>query len=244
MGVIVSATPGALSAQDLPSADALIAAHVDAMGGREANLAPESVRTTGIIEMPAMGVRGRFEVLQMPPDRMVTRLTLPGIGDMVTGYDGSYGWSMNPVVGATLLEGLELTQVRERANVLSPLRDISLVPERETIEESSSDGQACWRVRLIWVSGRESYDCYSTQTGLLIAAEDVQASPMGSIDVVTRIYDYEEHFDMVLPTRIEQSAMSQVQRMTVEQITINDVDPSEFEPPAAIRTLIEDAEGR
>jgi hypothetical protein len=241
---VLLGAPAPALAQSLPSADSLIQAHVEAMGGREANLAPSSVRTTGIVEMPALGVQGRFEVLQMAPDRMVTRVSVPGVGEITTGFDGTFGWSVNPLIGASLLEGAELDQVRERANVLSPLRDPSLVPERETVERTSFDGQACWRVQLTWASGRRSHDCYSVDTGLLVASEDVQASPMGSLDVTTLVHEYEEHFGMMLPTRLVQSAMSQVQEMVVREITIDDVDPSELAPPAAIQTLIEDAGGR
>lgn len=67
---------------------------------------------------------------------------------------------------------------------------------------------------------------------------------MGSVDITTLVYDYEEYFGMMLPTRVVQSAMSQAQEMTVEAITINDVDPAEMMPPPAIQTLIEDANGR
>ena len=172
--------------QSLPAADQVIEAYVEAIGGRDAHLATESLRSTGTIEMPAMGIRGEFEVVQLPPDRIVTRIELPGVGQILSGFDGTVGWSVNPLTGPMIMEGVELAQARERASLLAGLRDPEIVPERETVETAEYDGEACWRVRLRWRSGRETFDCYSEATGLLIASEESQVSPMGEIEVTMR----------------------------------------------------------
>lgn len=229
------------TAQEAPPADELIEAYVEAIGGRAAHTSPESIRTTGVIEMPAMGMQGRFEVLQLAPDRMLTRVTLPGVGEILTGFDGEVGWRVDPLVGPALMQGAELAQTRDRSNMLAILRDASIVRERETLELAESDGQPCWRVRLVWASGTESHDCYSRETGLLIESEDPQATQMGEMEVTTRFSDYEEFGSMMLPTRLVQTAVGQVQEMTVREIAVDDVDASELTPPPAIRTLLESA---
>jgi hypothetical protein len=230
-------------AQDLPPADELIDAYVEAIGGREANTAPSSIRTTGSIEMPAMGLQGRFELLQVTPDQSVMRISLPGLGEVQTGFDGEAGWSVNPMQGAALMQGAELAQTRARANVLATLRDPAVVPTRETVELTEYDGEACWRVRLVWISGDESYDCYSRDTGLLVSSEDSQVSPMGTMQVTTGYSDYRDFFGMVLPTRLVQTAMGQVQEMNVKEVRVDDVDAAEMAPPVAIQTLLDEAAG-
>lgn len=233
-----------LSAQALPSADDLIDSYVAAIGGREALTSPTSIRTTGSLEMPAMGMQGRFELLQVLPDESIMRVSVPGLGEIETGFDGRDGWSVNPMTGAALMHDAELAQTGERASVLATLRDPSVVPERETVELTEYDGEACWKVRLVWISGQESHDCYSRETGLLVASEDTQVSTMGAMQVTTRYSEYKDFFGMKLPTHLVQTAMGQVQEMTVREVQIDDVEASEMAPPAAIRTLLEDANGR
>ncbi len=227
-----------LSAQSLPPADDVIESYVRAIGGAEAHTSPRSIRTTGIIELPGMGLQGTFEVLQLLPDRSVTRVSIPGIGEIESGFDGSSGWSVDPLMGAALMEGDELGQARDRANILGTLRDPAVVPVRETLELGGSDGERCWRVRLAWASGGESVDCYSTETGLLIASENTEVSPMGEMLVTTRFSDYEAFGPMILPTRLVQSAMGQVQELIVQDVVVDDVDATELTPPPAIQTLL------
>jgi hypothetical protein len=109
------------------------------------------------------------------------------------------------------MEGAELAQAQERANILSTLRDASLVSASETVELADSDGEPCWRVRLVWASGSESLDCYSRDTGLLLASENTEVTPMGEMVVTHRFSEYEPFYGMMLPTRLVQSALGQVQ---------------------------------
>ena len=232
------ATFAPLAGQQLPPANEVIDAYVEAIGGRAAHTSPASIRSTGTIEMPAIGMQGEFEVLQLPPDHMLTRILLPGVGEILSGFDGENGWSVDPLMGAMVMEGQELAEARERANLLANLRDPVVVAERETVELAEYDGESCWMVRLVWISGRESFDCYSRQTGLLIASEDSQTSPMGKIEVTTRFSDYEEFHGMILPTKMVQTAMGQVQEMFVREVEIDGVDAATLAPPLSIRTLL------
>ena len=185
-----------------------------------------------------MGMQGDFEIVQMAPDQMLTRISLPGVGEILSGFDGSVGWSVNPLTGPMLMEGVELAETRERANILATLRDPVVVPQRETIELAEYDGESCWMVQLVWVSGRNSFDCYSQETGLLIASEDTQTSRMGSIEVTTRFSDYREFHGMILPTRMVQTAMGQVQEMTLREVEIDAVEIGRLAPPSSITTLL------
>jgi hypothetical protein len=228
----------ALAAQDLPDADALIATYVEQIGGEE--LWNVGTTMSGTMSMPAAGLQGTFELFQAPPNRMVMRLNLPGVGEIRTGYDGQVGWSMDPMSGPSLMEGAQLDQTREEASVAASFRDPELVPGRETLEEAEFGGEACWLVQLTWASGRESRDCYSMETGLLVASEGTQASPMGEIRSVTRFEDYREFEGRLLPTRMVQESMGMEQVLEVESVTFGAVDDGEFDLPAAIQTLVGD----
>lgn len=232
------ALPAGAAAQDIPPAQEIIDRYVEAIGGRDAALMSISSRTVGSFSMPAMGVEGELVVLTGEGDEMYTTVTIPGLGEMQSGYTGEVGWSVDPMTGPRLLEGAELDAMREQSDDLYAVRDASLFTSFETVGEAEYDGEACWEVHYVWASGRESTECYSKETGLLIASVSTQESPMGTVDMVTRFSDYERFGDLTMPTTMRQSAMGQEQVMTIESIEFGSVDPAELEPPAAILTLI------
>ncbi len=238
LGAALLLIPSLAPAQELPSADEIIERYVEAIGGRSLVLSITSMQTRGTMAMPAAGFEGSFTLSQHEPDMMRMEISLPGLGEILSGYDGEVGWSVNPVMGASIMEGAELEQTRERAGMAAAIRDRSVIPERETVERSESQGEACWKVRLVWASGRTSHDCYSIETGLLIYAEDVQVSAMGEIPTQILYSDYREFGGMMMPTLISASAMGQQQEMRIQDIQVGGVSESTFDLPPAIRTLI------
>jgi len=233
---LLLAAPSA-EAQELPSADDLIAAHVAASGGAELFLSTSS-ESRGTFALPGMGLSGTYELIQRAPNQMRMDITLPGLGALLTGYDGAVGWTVNPITGPQLLEGAELEQMREQASLAAGLRDSSMVPGRETIGEREYEGQSCWQVRLTWASGRQSFDCYAKDTGLLLASEANQASPMGEISSVTLYLDYQSFEGRLLPTRMLQRAAGQEQLLTLTSVEFGEVSEERILPPASIRTLM------
>jgi hypothetical protein len=198
----------------------------------------ETSRTVAQVEMPGAGLRAELEILSARPNRMRMVSTIPGLGMMHSGFDGEVGWSIDPMLGTRLLEGAELQSTMDEANILASVRDASLFAVRETVERAEYRGQPCYRVRLVWQSGRESFDCYSTETGLLVATVSRQESPMGSVEATSHFSDYREFGGVLMPTRIVVEVMGQQQIMTISEVEFDAVDAAEFELPAEIRALL------
>lgn len=234
--------PSSAAAQQ-PAAEELIEAYVRAIGGREAHLGHASIVRSGTLEMPALNVQGEFEIRQQAPGRTWMRTSLPGIGELLTGFDGEVGWSVDPVGGPVLMQGAELTQARERASFLAAVRDTALVRERQTTELTEVEGRPCWTVRLLWASGRETLDCYSTEDGLLVASEDTQATQTGSMRVISIFFDYRDFNGMLLPTRLVQKSMGVEKVLTIRDVQVDVLDPPQLDPPAAITELRKAASG-
>jgi len=230
--------PLSAAAQDLPPAQEIIDRYVDAIGGRDAALAQVATRTTGTFSMPAMGVTGDLEVVSGENEEMVTRVTIPGMGEMLSGYTGEVAWSVDPMMGPRLLEGAEAAAMADQTNRLYAVRDASIFTSFETTGEAEYDGEACWTIAFVYESGRETTECFSKESGLLIASTMSQESPMGSAEVVTRYLDYEQFGELRVPTTMRQSAMGQEQVMSIDSVEMGGVDPAAFEPPAAVLTLI------
>jgi hypothetical protein len=236
----LAATPAAGAAQQaaLPEAGQLIARYVEAIGGRDAVLSRTNSRTTGTFEMPSVGLRGELEVLSARPNRLMTRVTIPGLGVVRSGFDGTVAWDMNPMVGSRVLAGAELDAMKDQAHYLAAVRDASLLRSRQTVERTEIGGQPCYRVELVWNTGRESSDCYHVESGLLVATTMKQESPMGSVEVTTVVSDYKDFGGIKTPTRMEQEMMGQKQVMTITSVEYDVVGEDAFALPAEIRALV------
>jgi hypothetical protein len=238
--IALTLVPATTVAQtQLPEPQALIARYVDAVGGREAVLRPAASRTVGTFELPAAGLRGELEIVASPPNRLASKITIEGLGTIRSGFDGTVAWSLDPMTGPRLLTGAEGDALRDQANRLASVRDASLFTTMRTVERTELGGEQCYLVHLVWQSGRESYDCYSAETGLLNATKFQQQSPMGTMDVTTTVSDYREFNGVRMPTRIVQEMMGMQQVMTISAVELDNVDVSAIEPPAEIRTLMQ-----
>lgn len=230
----------AAPAGELPDAKRLIDRYVQAIGGRAAVLAPTSSHARGRFEIPAAGVRAELEIFVAQPDRMLTVITIPGLGEVRSGFDGTVGWSLDPMMGPRRFTGAELEATREQAQMLAAVRDPSLFTATETTELVEMGGEPCYRVRYLWRSGRETFDCFSSATGLLVASVATQVSPMGSAEVVTLFGEHRTFGGIRMPTRITQIAAGQQQVLVIDEVDFDDVDPAVFELPAEIRALVHD----
>lgn len=142
------------------------------------------------------------------------------------------------IQGPRLMTGAELAQTREEASFASSIRDPSVVSSTETVEQTEMNGEACWRVKLTWNSGRESFDFYSVESGLLVGSTINQESPMGTIQVTTLLDEYREFGGFRMPTRMTQQMMGQEQVMVIENVEFPAPDESVFALPPEIQALV------
>jgi hypothetical protein len=236
LAAAMAAAPAA--AQTPPPAEQLVQRYVEAIGGRDAVLGHRTSRTRGTIDVPAAGIQGRLEVVAGAPNRTASVVDLPGLGVMRSGFDGQVWWAADPIMGARLLQGAELDMVRDQANVLLAVRDPSVVREMRTVERTEIGGEPCWKVRMVLASGREMYDCYHVETGLVVGQVATQTSPMGAMEVTTRIGDYREVQGVRIPFRMVQEMMGMEQIITVTSVEFDAVADAEFDPPAEIHALM------
>lgn len=232
------ALPAAAAAQQLPPAKQLIDRYVQATGGRDAYM-KHSSRTSEIeIEMPAMGMKMGMRMVQAAPNRMLTQAEMPGgMGTMRSGYDGTVGWQVNPMAGPALMSGAELEQAVQQAEFYSTLNYDKLYSTIETVERTEMGGRPCYRVKLVTRSGREAWQCFDTETGLMVATGGKQESQMGTIDVTTLLSDYKEFDGIRMPTRASAQMMGQQMVTTVKSVSHAPVDAAAFALPPEIQAL-------
>lgn len=236
LGVVLS---GPVLAEDLPEARTLIDRYIEEIGGREAILAQTDSTMTGTFRMPNAGMEGTLVVASRAPAERVTRISLPDMGEILSSYSRDVAWSMDPFTGPRLIEGDELQAQVEQSEPGAILRDEEYIEAAETVGIVEVNDQDCYRVRLEWKSGRETFDCYSVESGLLIGMESTQPSPMGDVEALMVVDEYEQFDGMQIPTLSRIEVMGQTQLLEIESVDFGAPDEALFERPAAIQGLID-----
>lgn len=229
-----------LAAQALPSAEAVIAKHVAAVGGKEALKKLTSVRQVASMELPSMGMTAEAEVTMGAPNRMTSKMTFPGIGEIVAGTDGQVAWSLNPMQGPRLLADKELAQTLDQADFYG-----NLLYETDRFASMTNEGivdfagEKAYKLKLVRkTSGLESWQYFSVASGLQIGTESSMVTEMGTIQSSTKISGYKDFGGLMFPTRTEMSAGPQTMIMTIKEVQLNSAGTDSFAIPATIQPLI------
>lgn len=225
-----------VGANGLPTPAALLARYVDAIGGESALHKHQSMTRKGKMSIAAMGMEGQTTIHAAAPDKMVMNIET-GMGAMNQGYNGQIGWSDNPMTGAQLLSGDQLEGMKLQADFYAPLNYGKHFTSMETVEESEWGGQAAYKVKLVNGAGRESFQFFAKDTGLLVGSQGVQAGPMGESEVKTSFSDYKDFGGAKSAGKVTIDVAGMQIEQTVETVTFDDVDASAFEPPASVKAL-------
>lgn len=237
---VLCAPPLFADNHELPSADEIIARHVEALGGEAAIRAHTSITTQGTFEIPAMGVSAPATIHQIAPDRGIVRISMAGMGESVQAYNGEIGWVEDAMQGNRVLEGAELNALKRQVGMHSELQYGEHYPERTTAGEAEWNGQAAYQVDLVDADGNESSRYFATDTGLLVGEEASMTTDMGPMETTTNWADYKEFGGVMFATSATTSLVSMGMEFiqTVESVTFDDVDPSVLEPSDAIKALL------
>ena len=221
----------------LPPAATLVAKYSAAIGG-PALMKVQQITTKGGMSMSAAGINATFEMVQLAPNKMQMMTTIPGVGNIQLGYDGTTAWSMDPMQGPRILAGREADEVREEADPRAAARAPDLFSAMQTVADTTMAGERCYLVKLTWKSGRETFDCYSVASGLMIGSKSVQQTAMGAIPVATEYSDYKKFGDFMMPTKATQSMMGQQQVMTISSVEVGTGAGVSIVAPPEITALI------
>ncbi|MDE2852344.1 MAG: hypothetical protein OXP74_17205 [Acidobacteriota bacterium] len=225
---------------ELTEEQKIVARHVEAIGGEDAIRAHASMTIKGAFEMPAMGLSGEATIYLAAPDKGLVNIEIPGFGSNVQGFNGEFGWSEDPMQGARLLEGGELSTLRNQTRIHGDLEYDELYSQQTAVGETEWNGQAAYQIDLVDVEGNESSRYFAVETGLLIGEEGTTTSEMGTIETSSTLTDYKEFGGVLFATSTTTSIPSFGVEMTqtIESVTFDDVDPTVFEPSDAIKALL------
>ena len=232
-----SAGPAAQEAP-LPTARAVVDRSVQAMGGAAAFRAISSMRAKGVFSMVDQQVSGELEMIAARPNKLLTRVTVPGLGQIEEGYDGKIGWSINPLSGPSLVSGRALQERADEAWFDAPLHDERFVREMTVLGRELFDKRPVYRLKVVSTGGTEQIELFDVETGQQIGAEASRETPLGVLPTVTRFSEFRKFGALTFPTRVSQRALAMEQVFTLTSYEFDAVPANAFDLPAVIKALI------
>lgn len=231
------------ASEKLPSGTEVLKKYVEATGGEAAYKNRKSMVTKASMSMPGMGQAIDMTIYQKAPNMMATVVTIPGMGEQTTVFNGETAWSDSAMTGPRLMTDEEMTSIKRQAAM-----DAQTAPEKyyesiQTLSRTEFAGEAAYELELVPKDGGETItQFYSVESGLLIGQSYTQATQQGDIEVRITMSDYREVGGIKMPFKstLEYPAMSMSQELTISSIEVDkDIDAKLFEVPEEIKQLQE-----
>jgi carboxyl-terminal processing protease len=225
----------------LPSGAELVARHIAAIGGEAAWRAVSSSRATGTVELPAQNIRGTLEMLSARPGRSLLRIEIEGLGRTEVGISEGVGWSLDPMIGPSLVTGAALVQMKNESHFDAPLHPPDLISSVVSSARVEFDGRQAYKATVTYVTGQTLDEFFDADSGLLIGTEGTSDTPMGKVPTKVTLRDYKTFGAIKLPTRVIQSALATEQHFVIASVELNTVKPEMLDLPPMIRAMIKTA---
>lgn len=180
-----------------------------------------TVQMSGTISYPAQGIQGRYEAFYKSPNKTLIRLTIQGLGEVQQGYDGKVGWEKNPMTGLRELQGAELAQMRQSAQ-MGASNDL-----RKTLRNPKLTGQEKVGNRNAFVitaqttAGMPIKVYIDTQRYLPLRMDMEVATPQGKLNIATFLEDYRRIDGVMYPFTTRQSTAGIEAVMKTERVRHN-----------------------
>lgn len=221
-----------------PSAREIVDRFIERSGGRLAFKAVRSVQVTGSFTLTGQQLRGDVELLAARPDRLLTRINMTGLGRMEEGFDGTVGWSIDPLRGPSLVTGRALAERTDAAWFDGVLYEPDHIAELTLVGREDFDKRPVYRVRSVSKRGTETFHLFDVDSGLRIGTEARRDMPIGIVPATTFYREYRRYGLLLYPSTVVQRALGQEQIFRFTNYRFDTVPGNAFDLPAPIRALI------
>ena len=220
-----------------PQARAIVERHLAAAGVFDP-AAVTSMRASGTLAMPAQGITGTVQIIAARPNKTLLKAEIAGIGALESGFDGERGWSVDPIMGPSLLTGKQLEQARFDASFDGPFHDLSRFTSLAAAGTEEFDGRQAHRVNAVNTAGDKSAEYFDAETGLHAGSVATRETPMGAIEVTSIVRDYRKAGAALQAHQLVQRMMGVEQVITIETFEFNVVTADTFVMPPSVKALV------
>jgi zinc protease len=234
--------PSAPAADALfPKAEVVLERYIEAIGGRTALEKITSRKMVSTMEMPTANMKMTSTVWSQAPNVQVMEMSIPGMGEMFRGTDGTIAWEVTPM-GPRLLKGAELRETLRLSMFHIDLKYSEIYEKIEVVGKERVERQECYKVAFTPKEGEPSTSFYSMDTGLMVKSMTTVKHQMGPMKSESLLSDYREVDGVKIPHQVKASTAGVPGEMimTVDKVEHNVEIPAEkLQPPPAIQKLLE-----
>lgn len=237
-GAALAVTAAPARAQQLPPAQQVVARYVSAIGGLQALSGQQYRHMQAEMSMPAAGMTLTMDAYQAREgNKYVMKMEIPGMGPLSAGYDGQTAWSVNPMQGAKILEGKELSDALRQYDFEANINFSRMFSTMETVGRDTMGGESCIKVRMVTQGGDEVFNCFADDDGMLIGASMTTETEMGRMENEMLFSEYRDFGGIKMPSLTTMSMMGQQMQIRVKNISTAPIDASMFALPAEVAAL-------
>jgi hypothetical protein len=215
-GIALVTAPLQAATPELPSPEALLQRHIDAIGGTGALRQGQSLTFKGEVSLPFLKAKAPIELLFQAPDRFYClfryhhaffgflKVPLFAKRQAECGYDGSRGWLVDFDRNVEPLYGMDEAFFRGLLDKFSPLCFRRNFPLARTLDVERFADRDCYRVVIVFPFGGHAFEFYDVQSGLLAGTRYPFETDDALINVQTTYSDFRRVGpSLQLPFRME-----------------------------------------
>jgi outer membrane lipoprotein-sorting protein len=218
------------------SLDEVLAAHFEALGGKEKIAAIQSAKLVGKQQFGPQ--EAPFVISWKRPDKIRMEFTLQGM-TAIQAYDGTTAWMVMPFLGKNDPEemtGDDLRDFIENADLIEgELFDWQRKGHTvELLGEEEIEGTPAWKIKVVNKNGNVSTVYLDRETAIQIKTEGKRKRGDQEIEIETALGDYKEVGGIYFPHSIESKPKGAPQgaTITIESIELGaEIDDALFAMP-------------
>lgn len=220
----------------LPSARAVLARYVEALGGRSAIFAHRSMTVRERVEIPARGLRLE-RVIRNVGRASRDRLEIPTGGSYESGYDAGVAWDIPPGAPPRIMRGGEALSKARDADMYYPARVLDYFDSLKVVGVERFEEHICYHLKGVNRWGQVNEHFYDTTTGLLVGYRFNSAWRGGAGEERMVVTAYRRFGRWLMPTRIEHRSARETLVEEIDTVTFDNVPHSAVALPDTIAAL-------
>lgn len=228
---------GAVYAEELKTADEVIAKNIEARGGLDVIKGIKTTRAEGTMTMGPMQMPFTVEVAR--PSSMRIDFSFQGM-QASQAYDGKSGWQIMPMMGKLDAEPMsedELKQFKQQADIDGALVDYKTKGHKvELLGVEDVDGTPAYKLKVVRADGGEEINYIDTEYFLAIKTESKVKIQGQEVQGAAILGDYKEVAGTMVPysiTNVITGPMGEMkQEMQFTKVEANvDIAADRFKQP-------------
>jgi hypothetical protein len=229
----VAAGQSTAGAQDLTTADEVIAKYIEAVGGRSKMDAVKTVKLSGKMSMGGMEIPVTMNSKRPASVRM--DFSVQGMS-ATQAFDGKVGWSIMPFAGKTDPEKMsdeQMSVIKDQADIDGPLVDYKQKGHQvELAGKDEIEGAEVYKLKLTKKDGGTEYHFIDVEYFLPIKVKGKREYMGTEMEYETIYGDYKEVAGLLMPHSVQQGGGGMGGTFSVDKIEVNvPIDDREFAMP-------------